>query len=70
MVKQSEKRRDFQNPFPSQMALTDQFILLNKVKKANQWRLLLEENAKTMVERNRRGDLRSIESECAGESSL
>ena len=31
---------------------------------------IFEENAKTMIEGNNRGDLRSIESECAGEGQV
>ena len=43
----------------------------NQVKQGNQgnqWRFQLEENAKMIVEGNSRGDLQSIEGECAGKS--
>ena len=63
MVKQSEQRQDFQNPFPFSNG-TYRPVHPSEAGKAMD---ILEENAKTMIEGNSRGDLRSIEGECAGE---
>ena len=66
MVKQSEQRQDFQNPFPFSNDTYRPVFPIQSIK-ARKTMDILEENAKTMIEGNSRGDLRSIEGECAGE---